>query len=716
MSDVYFRSVDFGGGGGGAGSLIIATRSDNGNPAVFTDIAARDAYTATADGTADAARINVTDANQAQEAFAVGTLNGSNQVTSITAAFIRLNGIWVAVATNLVGTPGTPGAPGQDGVADLTSVTNGRIPYNNAGTLENSPLRRLSNGNVFIQGIANIEAGTLALGPFIDISERGGFIGLTNGLDDEFTLVDYRTPQDAATSRPRILELTAGQANTVLQAIDTETLTSPVAFSYTPTTLSRVNAFIFQVGTAVTNLRFRIRDNADPTVILKYFPSEADWLDNTGVDFAQGQMFLNLGNSELPLSANRTLDIDVLFDSGSLLGDTNGFPTLTVVNQPGQFTDLAYLDDTFDYSDRYQEIDTDITIDTPNLNTYNRAFLAAPAINTGDITISIAAGVQLEGFDILNFSSHNVTITGLGGTTINGAASLVLNTQYQGGRLISEPNLANSFVFVYQTDTGSGTGTDNFVDSVDASVSGNDLTITLGRTGALADLSDTVTLPTGGSNDGVVDSIDASVSGNDLTITLGRTQGLASLSDTVTLPSTGSGSNDGVVDTSTMAVDANNIVSLTLGRTESLADLVTSFQLLAGSGITLTPDIVNRTITVALTGTPPPTQEEFYHGLSNTNTPATIDIGTLTQEDVGTGTGQQFTFASGTATQGQFLILLVPAAHDVSSIVNTGTNINETASFTRTANVRIIGGEQYNSYVLGALVAGFNANYRVTLA
>ena len=107
--------------------------------------------------------------------------------------------------------------------------------------------------------------------------------------------------------------------------------------------------------------------------------------------------------------------------------------------------------------------------------------------------------------------------------------------------------------------------------------------------------------------------------------------------------------------------------------------------------------------------------EYFYHGLSDSNNPASIDLGTLSQEEV-TGSGQIFTISSGTATSGQYLIFLVPADHTISSIVNTGTNINEFTSFTRTDDVRQINSVNYDSYVLGSLVAGFNANYRVTLA
>ena len=98
---------------GGRGSLLtVAIRSDNSNPAVFSNFAALETYTGTSSGTQDAARIRVNNADDAREVFAVGTLNTENQVTAITAAYIRVRGTpdeWVAVATNLVGSPGTDG-------------------------------------------------------------------------------------------------------------------------------------------------------------------------------------------------------------------------------------------------------------------------------------------------------------------------------------------------------------------------------------------------------------------------------------------------------------------------------------------------------------------------------------------------------------------------------------------------------------------------------
>lgn len=324
--------------GGGAGALLVATRSDNNQPAVFSDFSALETYTATPDGTTDAARINVSDADLAEEVFALGTLDGNDQVESITAAFIRLDNAWVSVATNIAG---TPGAPGQDGQADLTGLTDQRVPFNNAGSLEDSPIRVMSDGSAFVQGITRIESGTLAVGPFVEVSERGGFLGLTNAFGDEFTFVDYRTPRGEPSSAPRLLEYTEAENNFDIQTVQTESLSSPVSFQYTPTMLARTNALLGQVGTDVTNLRFRVTNVNDVTQVLKYWPSEAAWLDGTGEDFVAGQIMIDFEDTELPLNQNTTLQIDIRFDSGTLLGDTNGVPALTAILQRGQFADVA---------------------------------------------------------------------------------------------------------------------------------------------------------------------------------------------------------------------------------------------------------------------------------------------------------------------------------------------------------------------------------------
>ena len=495
MSNVYSRTVDLAGGGGGGGALIVATRSDNSLPALFANFAALEAYTATASGTADALRINVSNADNAREVFAVGALDGNNQVSSITAAYIRLNGDWVAVATNLVGTPGQDGQPGQDGSTSVAGVTDRRVPFNDGGTLADSPMRVMGNGDAFIEGVAQIESGTLAVGPFINMSERGGFLGINNADGDEYTLVDFLTPRDAASRQPRILELTEAENEFVIQAVQTEELTSPIVFEYQPSMLARINAFIGFVGQPVTNLRFQIERMTAPTSVIKYWPSQADWLDDNGRDFGSGMMVLDLEDSELPLSPQTRLRITIRFDSGSLLGDTNGVPALTATLQRGQFTSLAFDRDTIP---RFVEVTGDINITDANIDQYNRRTLYVPSgISPPGVSVDINIMNGLAEFDfidIANFNTDavNIAIGSTGDTgRINGENDVRV-VRFEGGRIIREPGTSN-YVFVYSnTDPDM---MDNFVDSFTANVSGQTLSMTLGRNGALGDLSQSVTLP-----------------------------------------------------------------------------------------------------------------------------------------------------------------------------------------------------------------------------
>ena len=133
------------------------------------------------------------------------------------------------------------------------------------------------------------------------------------------------------------------------------------------------------------------------------------------------------------------------------------------------------------------------------------------------------------------------------------------------------------------------------------------------------------------------------------------------------------------------------------------------------TGITSTYNSTTRKIDLVVTTTPSTGTEDFFYGFSASNNPASVDTGTLTTQSISTGTGQQFTFSTGNATENDFLILLTPADHDISTLVNTSTGFSVLNSFTKTDNVRTISTVSYDSYVLGPLVSGFNATYRATL-
>lgn len=158
-----------------------------------------------------------------------------------------------------------------------------------------------------------------------------------------------------------------------------------------------------------------------------------------------------------------------------------------------------------------------------------------------------------------------------------------------------------------------------------------------------------------------------------------------------------------------------NLPSSTPRTDEEIRD-VSYAGMVGGNGINVTVDDVANTVTISAGGGPPTGQEDFYHGLSSSNNPATVVLSTLTEVEVDTGSGLTFDFTIPSATLNDYVILLVPTDHDISTLVNSDTGFSVLGSYTRTGDVRTIGGDNYDSYTLGPLVAGFTANYRATLA
>ena len=227
---------------------------------------------------------------------------------------------------------------------------------------------------------------------------------------------------------------------------------------------------------------------------------------------------------------------------------------------------------------------------------------------------------------------------------------------------------------------------DNYVDTLDLSVSGQDLTITLGRTGTLADLTQTVTLPDGNTmrtDEEIRDVVAAMLTaGTNVTLTEDDA------ADTLTIAST---------DTNTMRTD------------EDIRDVIGA-ALVAGEAITITVDDAGNTITIASTGgtpTPTPGPTTLYYGLSSANDPATVDVSTLTLIN---STDPQ-TVSTGVATQGNYFIILTANTHDISSITDTVLQQDVTDIFTKTNDVRTISTVVYDSYVIGPLNAGVDEDY-----
>ena len=132
-------------------------------------------------------------------------------------------------------------------------------------------------------------------------------------------------------------------------------------------------------------------------------------------------------------------------------------------------------------------------------------------------------------------------------------------------------------------------------------------------------------------------------------------------------------------------------------------------------------------VDAAVAGTMPPSvrSELIYYGLilaANAADEAaaityarTIDVSTLDMEDA-TVAGHNITI--GPSEIRDFFVFLVPAVHDLLTLVNTGTQADERAAYSRSENARNDLGtpsEQYNSYVFGPLNPGVSFSYRLTL-
>ena len=742
MSNVYARVVDLDGSGtgGGGGALIVAERSDNSNPAIFADFAALEVYTGTATGTADAARINVENAANAREVFAVGTVNGDNQVMTISAAYIRLSDAWVAVTTNLVGSPGTNGEDGVDGnnfefvdrasrdvffaarpdllvhnlpiivAVDDTTIMN-EIWTGPTAPASYTPA---TDAIFFVAGSVMAATSSFFLGGIHVMSSGGENVFFTNNDSDVSYAPPWQFVGNHTTPEGRMVSArpTARDYGDLTFDEPRGTNAATGAVEYNVDFTLPVNESVFGVKVVAAEnytgmLEYRVtRMN---TVIVAY--------DNfQTVTVAPGD------DLELwfpfPVEGRQGIDVQVdLFkpDGTRLLVRPLAVDPAIAYTEIRfrQFTDrsLAYQIDNFNYAARAVELTAATTITSANRDTYDNLFLYAPTSLSGTAaTLNIAADADLNGFDIVNLNTGTLTITGQGGVLIDGQTSFVLANQFDSGRLIAEPDIADRYIFLFESFVPSVTE-DNYVDTLTTGIAGQDLTITLGRTGALADLSQTVTLPEGEMNvqsdwdetdtssdafiqnkptipvlrtasetadlletltnderldasairnlpadiDNYVDTLDLSVSGQDLTITLGRTGTLADLTQTVTLP-----------DGNTMRTD------------EEIRDVVAAM-LTAGTNVTLTEDDAADTLTIASTDTNTMRTDEDIRDVIGAALVAGEAI-TITVDDAGNTITIASTGGTPTPTPGPTTLYYgLSSANDPATVdVSTLTLINST--------------------------------------
>lgn len=389
-----------GGGGGSGGPLIVATRSDNSNPAVFADFAALETYTATPDGTTDAANINVSSSTSATTVFAVGTLNTGNQVTSISAAYIRLSGAWVSVATNLVGTPGADGGGVTFAGLDPYEV----VMIGPDGDPIHSGIRRTDNGagpyefdetSVFPQ--ESIQIGYSGI-----LSAFGAVPQIRSYISDR-RLIQPFTYWSKAAGSERSREITIAPTESLDVQTDTSTV-MPLSGTFTMTTTASEALtdiyFTLTAGTSIEGLRFRARVQGSSDVFY-YYPTRADYESGNGTDFTDSGndpnvVRLDIIAAPIVVFEAQTIEVDYAYDSGSLLGDATNIPAFSVDRSIITLTDLAYRSE----------------IPAPMPQT--------PVINSFSIqgqSTSVDAGTALTGSQVFNYSVTNPSQVGTGTIT-----------------------------------------------------------------------------------------------------------------------------------------------------------------------------------------------------------------------------------------------------------------------------------------------------------
>ena len=254
---------------------------------------------------------------------------------STTVAQGRLNGTWFDYTPFLQGLPGD--------VASLIDVPVGEIPYKTiSGTFAGSNMRVLDDGRVLAPPGFTVESGSVTFGEAITLSEISGFLGISNHLNGrEYTVVDFYTPANAASSEPSIFHLIEPAFEFVAQGTDTTNIPdNPLEFNYLVQNTARSRSLKFRTYAAMTNVRMKI-SLVSNGVVLKYVPSQQSWEEETnGLSWILGDNTYNFGDTSLNLQAGQELHFDIRADVVALKGNATGIPYFTATLQRGEFRDV----------------------------------------------------------------------------------------------------------------------------------------------------------------------------------------------------------------------------------------------------------------------------------------------------------------------------------------------------------------------------------------
>ena len=239
----------------------------------------------------------------------------------------------------------------------------------------------------------------------------------------------------------------------------------------------------------------------------------------------------------------------------------------------------------------------------------------------GGITYAVVhAGVTLGGFantgDLFIDILKNGVSLGIGSTTKNIGISTVARTSVTTGvvevaegdyfelaiRVVQDGSVSlqpiGTFFSCHASSTeigGSSPDTNDYVSAINFGLSGQDVTLTLDRTGTLPSISGSFTIPdSGGTGTDTNDYVTAgafSLSGQDLSLQLTGTSGFPAIDiPAITLPAGGGGTDTNDYVDSFLAAVSGSDLTMTLGRTGALVDLTQTVALPAGGGGTTTTD------------------------------------------------------------------------------------------------------------------------------
>ena len=252
-------------------------------------------------------------------------------------------------------------------------------------TVHPAPARLMPDGNIFLEGTPRTESTSIEIGPGAKISSLNSFLAVTNDQipDTQFVFIDARQGRDRASERPRQFVLLGGEAPIVVESSTAGTLTAnPLIFDYRVTTDSQTNAVQVLVSIAMTNVRAKVSYGEGAQSDIRFLPNEQAWITGTGgLNWSTGTQTLDFGLSGMrtfainipPGTQPDLIRVELRADNVSLVGDTvSGIPNLTVINQSGEFKDLAYLSDIENLRSEavVTELTSDLTITSSNAATY----------------------------------------------------------------------------------------------------------------------------------------------------------------------------------------------------------------------------------------------------------------------------------------------------------------------------------------------------------